>query len=120
MKTILSFILIALSMNAQGSSLGTPSESSKLADPRKSYIQAQREMYCFNLNAIWKAAEELGQNIVWVGKDSDNQTYTLLVSEKDKHFTIVTFRETLGCILGGGTDFRYGNAFEQPKKDSKK
>lgn len=115
MKTVLSLLILAISLNTQATSLGSPTDNSRLVDPKRSYLQAQREMYCFDLNAIWKAAEELGQAIVWVGKDSDNQTYALLVSNKNKHFTIVTFRETLGCILGGGTDFRYGNAFEQKK-----
>lgn len=82
--------------------------------------KVNRVIYCFDLDAIWKAAREIEQDIVWVGKDDHNTQYALLVSKKDKNFSLIHFTETRGCILGGGTDFRYGNAFEQPKKDSKK
>lgn len=90
-----------------------------LAQDKADKYKASRTVYCFDLNDLWDAAKTIEQNIVWVGKDDSNTQYALLVSEKTKHFTIVHFNDTRGCIIGGGSDFRYGKAFDQPK-DSKK
>jgi len=78
--------------------------------------KVNRAIYCFDLKNVWEAAETIDQKIVWVGKDNADTEYALLVSEKSRHFTIVHFNDKTGCILGGGIDFRYGKAFEQPKK----
>lgn len=78
--------------------------------------KTNRVVYCFNINDIWNAAKTLDQNIVWVGKDEENTRYALLVSNKTKNFSIIHFNDTKGCVLGGGTDFRYGNSFEGAKK----
>lgn len=106
---ILCALILAAPVQAQ--SFTAPAESQK--DPRKTYILAERKMYCFLLSDVWKAAKEIEQEIVWVGRDAEGQNYALLVSKKDKHFTIVNFKDTLGCVLGGGNDFAYGNAFEK-------
>lgn len=79
---------------------------------QRPYITAQRKMVCFDLDAVWEAAKNLKQELVWVGKDEEGQNYALLVSKKEKHFSIVVHKENIGCVLGGGHDFRFGKSFE--------
>lgn len=75
-----------------------------LAVAQQDYVIVEKQVVCGETEKI---LEELFVDYrevpVWTG-DERNSRYSLLINEKNNHWTLIQFDDKIACVIGAGTN----------------